>query len=65
MHSIPNVLEWQANLIKGTGAIMGIDVLPIGNISQNLLKNFSDQVIKLNNMNLSILIRFAPDMNGK
>jgi hypothetical protein len=58
------VLEWKANLIVGTGAILGIDVRPYGNISQKLIKDFSDQVVKLNYRNISILIRFAPDMNG-
>jgi hypothetical protein len=43
---------------------MGVDVIPFGNISLKLLKGFSDEVVRLNARNISILLRFAPDMNG-
>ncbi len=59
-----NMLRWKANLIRGTGAIMGIDVLPIGDISLKILSSFANECQFLNSMNLSVLVRFAPDLNG-
>ena len=64
LHVVPDYLNWTANLIKGTGAIFGIDVIPSGNVSMNALIQMGSKCVELNAMNISILLRFQPEMNG-
>lgn len=67
IHTTPDILLWTAALIRGTGAIMSISVVPtvplddVGNATLVLL---AMKCAQINKMGIPVLLRYAPDMNG-
>ncbi|KAI8901847.1 glycoside hydrolase superfamily [Globomyces pollinis-pini] len=68
IHSVPDVFIWTADLIRKTGAVMGVTVVPT--VPLNTLTNSTYQFLgqkcrQINDMGIPIMLRYAPDMNGK
>ncbi|KAJ3263240.1 hypothetical protein HK104_006672 [Borealophlyctis nickersoniae] len=66
-HTVPDYFEWTSHLIAGTGAIMGITLLPhygLDNISQEAIVQLGAKCAEINQMGVPIMLRFAPEMNG-
>ena len=64
LHSVPDYLLWTANLVRGTGAILGIDLIPVDTVSLEAIDAIGQKCAQLNALNLSVMVRFAPGMNG-
>jgi hypothetical protein len=67
IHEENDVYIWTANLIRGTGAVMGITLIPTVSLDKILQGTIESLVMKckeINDMGIPILLRFAPDMNG-
>jgi hypothetical protein len=68
LHEIADVYTWSASLVRGTGAVMGMTVIPsepLYRISETVLSQLADKCREINLMGIPILLRFAPEMNGK
>ncbi|KAJ3182449.1 hypothetical protein HDU87_008613 [Geranomyces variabilis] len=66
-HQIPDYYNWTAGLVGGTGAIMGITVMPykgLGNVSVQAMLQLGEKCREINAFGVPILLRFAPEMNG-
>jgi hypothetical protein len=67
VHVEEDVFLWTASLIRGTGAIMGITIIPTVPMS-SIWKEAYDKIAlkckQINQMGIPILLRFGPDMNG-
>lgn len=67
IHDEDDVYIWTANLIKGTGAVMGITLIPMVSLEmilQSAIEKLAKKCKEINDMGIPILLRFAPDMNG-
>ncbi|KAJ3152222.1 hypothetical protein HDU89_001441 [Geranomyces variabilis] len=66
-HPIPDYYNWTAGLVGGTGAIMGMTVMPykgLGNVSVQAMLQLGEKCRQINAFGVPILLRFAPEMNG-
>ena len=67
LHSVSDIFAWTAALIQGTGAIMGMTVIPIvplSSLTNNTINLLAEKCRNINAMGIPILLRFAPEMNG-
>jgi hypothetical protein len=67
LHQVDDVFSWTAALIRGTGAIMSITVIPtipLTQVNQTGLHLLATKCKDVNEMGIPVLLRFAPDMNG-
>jgi hypothetical protein len=67
IHEVKDVLDWTAALIKGTGAVMSLTIVPtvkMSRISTEGLDRIGQKCKDINEFGLPVLLRFAPDMNG-
>lgn len=67
LHEVKDVYMWSAMLIRGTGAIMSMTViptLPLDAYTNQTLISLAAKCKEINEMGIPILLRFAPDMNG-
>ncbi|KAJ3155760.1 hypothetical protein HDU86_004229 [Geranomyces michiganensis] len=66
-HQIPDYYNWTAGLVGGTGAIMGMTVMPykgLGNVSVQAMLQLGEKCRQINAFGVPIMLRFAPEMNG-
>ena len=64
LHPIQDFLVWQGKLVRGTGAIFGIDLIPVDRVSTEAVEQFGTKCAELNALQIPIMVRFAPEMNG-
>jgi hypothetical protein len=67
IHEVSDVFLWTAALIRGTGAIMGISVIPtipLTQVNRTGLELLAKKCKDVNDLGIPVLLRFAPDMNG-
>ncbi|KAJ3029462.1 hypothetical protein HDV00_009594 [Rhizophlyctis rosea] len=67
MHQVPDYFDWTSDLIMGTGAIMGITLMPsqgLGNVSMAAITALGVKCKQINDKGVPIMLRFAPEMNG-
>ncbi|KAJ3021629.1 hypothetical protein HKX48_008110 [Thoreauomyces humboldtii] len=66
-HAIPDYYNWTAALVGGTGAILGMTVMPykgLDNISLDAMLQLGSKCAEINKAGVPVLLRFAPEMNG-
>ncbi|TPX70929.1 hypothetical protein SpCBS45565_g01421 [Spizellomyces sp. 'palustris'] len=66
-HTIPDYFNWTAGLIGGTGAIMGMTLMPhkgLDQVSIDAMSQLGQKCAEINRVGIPILLRFAPEMNG-
>jgi hypothetical protein len=66
-HIVDDVYLWTAALIRGTGAIMGIEIIPIvalSLITPSALALLAQKCKDVNDLGVPVLLSFAPEMNG-
>ena len=67
IHKEDNLIQWTAALIRGTGAIMGITIIPkirMGLINSTAFLDIAEKCKMVNQMGIPVLLRFGPEMNG-
>ncbi|KAI8903567.1 glycoside hydrolase superfamily, partial [Gorgonomyces haynaldii] len=67
IHQVEDRVSWTAALIRGTGAVMGMTVIPqvpLQNISLQSFKKVAEKCKMVNEMGVPVMLRFAPEMNG-
>lgn len=66
-HFVPDAYLWTAALIRGTGAIMALHIIPSVNlslISNTTLSALAAKCAEINEMGVPVLLHYCPDMNG-
>lgn len=66
-HTVPDVFLWTASLIKSTGAIMQIQLIPtvpLSLVTFEAVQKLAEKCRQINEMGVPILLNFAPEMNG-
>ncbi|KAI9096215.1 hypothetical protein DFS34DRAFT_159274 [Phlyctochytrium arcticum] len=66
-HTIPDYFNWTAGLIGGTGAIMGMTLMPhkgLDNVTDDAMTQLGLKCAEINSVGIPIMLRFAPEMNG-
>eukprot|EP00842_Homolaphlyctis_polyrhiza_P006191 jgi/Hompol1/6573/HPOL_002492-RA len=67
LHPVSDIYAWTAALIRGTGAIMGVTVIPIvplKAVSPSVLMSLAQKCKDINSIGVPVMLRFAPQMNG-
>ncbi|KAL2912410.1 hypothetical protein HK105_208113 [Polyrhizophydium stewartii] len=67
LHQVPDIFAWSAALVRGTGAIMGVSVIPLvplARVRQSVLAQLAVKCRAINDLGVPVLLRFAPHMNG-
>jgi hypothetical protein len=64
LHQVQDFLIWQGKLVRGTGAIFGIDLIPVDRVSTDAIQSFAAKCEELNALNIPVMVRIAPEMNG-
>ncbi|EGF79028.1 hypothetical protein BATDEDRAFT_35503 [Batrachochytrium dendrobatidis JAM81] len=67
LHTVSDSFAWTAALIRGTGAIMGVTVIPLAplsSIQNDVLVSLARKCKSINSIGVPILLRYAPQMNG-
>jgi hypothetical protein len=62
-----DIYMWKASLIRGTGAIMSMTIIPtvsLRTLSNETLANLVMKCRDINNWGIPVLLNFAPSMNG-
>ncbi len=66
--SVPDYFEYTASLLRGTGAVMGVTVVPVGSladVSEGALTALGLKCLSINQaLGVQILLTFAPQHNG-
>ncbi|KAJ3043257.1 hypothetical protein HK097_001783, partial [Rhizophlyctis rosea] len=66
-HVVDDYFDWTSNLIAGTGAIMGITLMPsqgLLNVSMEAILMLGAKCKEINERGVPVMLRFAPEMNG-
>ncbi len=64
-HTVPDIYLWTASLVRGTGAIMGITLVPsvpLQNVTAEGVQQVARKCAEINAMGVSVLLNFAPEM---
>ncbi|KAI8818214.1 uncharacterized protein EV422DRAFT_194430 [Fimicolochytrium jonesii] len=67
IHPVSDYFNWTAGLVGGTGAIMGMTVMPyqgLANVSLDAITQLGLKCAEINQVGIPIMLRFAPEMNG-
>ena len=67
-HVVDDYFDWTSNLIAGTGAIMGITLMPssgLSNVTAEAILALGAKCKQINDRGVPIMLRFAPEMNGR
>ncbi|KAH9254905.1 hypothetical protein BASA84_001698 [Batrachochytrium salamandrivorans] len=67
IHTVSDIFAWTAALIRGTGAIMGITIIPLvplNTIQTGVLEQLARKCLSINNLGVPVMLRYAPQMNG-
>lgn len=67
IHYVDDLFFWTANLIRGSGAIMSITLIPtvpMANIEQSAFAQVVEKCQMINAMGVAVMLNFAPSMNG-
>lgn len=67
IHTIPDYFNWTAGLIGGTGAIMGMTLMPhkgLENVTVDAMLQLGVKCAEINRVGIPVMLRFAPEMNG-
>ncbi|KAI8908789.1 glycoside hydrolase superfamily [Powellomyces hirtus] len=66
-HQIADYYNWTAGLVGGTGAIMGMTIMPykgLENVTLQAMMQLGAKCAEINQVGIPIMLRFAPEMNG-
>ena len=67
LHTVSSIFNWTAGLIRGSGAIMSISVIPtvsLDTLTASAISELASQCMWINQQGIPVLLQFAPQMNG-